>query len=39
MSHARDGWLWMEILREKEDFKKRLENAVRNVNNQSRIRA
>jgi len=38
MSRARDGWLWMEILREKEGFKMRVENAVRNVNNRSRIR-
>ena len=36
---ARDRWLWKERLWENEGFKARVKNAVRNVNNQSRIRA
>jgi len=36
---ARDRWIWRERLWGKEGFKMRVENATRNVNNRSRIRA
>ena len=38
-AEASDRWLWRERLWGKESVKTRVENAMRNVNNRSRIRA